>query len=89
MRGLSNGAIGAALAACALAGALMPLVMTKGPLRPTGVVDTDGPLPRQAVMRGPYVNACVRGAARAARCCCASCAAADARARTARAQREP
>jgi hypothetical protein len=51
-----NSVVAGALAATALAGFLLPLLITKGPLRPTLVVDNDGPLPRQAGMRGPFVN---------------------------------
>jgi hypothetical protein len=50
-----NMALGAALAGLGLLGALLPLAMTRGPMRPT-LINADGPLPRQAGLRGPYLN---------------------------------
>lgn len=55
-----NLALGAALAGVGLLGALLPLALVGGPsgIRPKSI-DATGPLPRQAGLRGPYLNTCV------------------------------
>jgi hypothetical protein len=50
-----NLTLGVALAGLGLLGALLPLAITRGPVRPP-LINADGPLPRQAGLRGPYLN---------------------------------
>ena len=52
-----NLALGVALAGLGLLGALLPLAITRGPVRPP-LINADGPLPRQAGLRGQFLNRC-------------------------------
>jgi hypothetical protein len=64
----SNALVATALAAAVACGALLPLMIVKGPLQPELVqTGADGPLPRQAALRGAYTNTCVTAVPRGMR----------------------
>ena len=70
-----NLALGVALAGLGLMGALLPLAITRGPVRPP-LINADGPLPRTAGLRGPYLNrwACLQQRMEQCRTCVSHCA---------------